>query len=277
MNKIKFIKLFVLVLVTFLSYALGDFMAIKNGRKIDNKKVVFRIEYLQEDVDFSLKAMLKQLRRKYEKEGYKVYYSYFGNLYPKELNNAGINYFVRSYFVSFDKRIFEKAHNVYLVPYIYKMYREEFRNFDEYMSPQKKFSDAGDAFGIDITYLAKEEFDNKKLDRKNANGVVYIYEKWRGDILDYMKTINGAKIYSSVEFAKLNDKELEDVLTWAKVVVFDSNRDVIVDDDYVPFGVYDILGYGLEVILDKGKATQNIKGLSYFETKEDLMHKLQIF
>lgn len=277
MNKQKLKIVLGLVVIAFLSYMLGDFLAIKNGRKIDDKKVVFRVEYREDDVDFSLKSMFKQMQRKYEKDGFEVKYSYFGNLYPKELDNAGVNIFVRSYMINYDKRVFEEAYNIYLVPYIYTLYKEEFRNFDAYMSPQKMFTEASIDNGIDMTYIKKEEFDNKKLNRRHAKDVVYVYEKRRDDILNYMQNVVNAKIYSSTELAKLSDGELEDVLSMAKVVVFDSNRDIVYDDDYVPFGVYNILGYGVDVILDKGNVSPEIKGLSYFASKEELMHKLGIF
>lgn len=277
MNKQKLKIVLGLVVIAFLSYMLGDFLAIKNGRKIDDKKVVFRVEYREDDVDFSLKSMFKQMQRKYEKDGFEVKYSYFGNLYPKELDNAGVNIFVRSYMINYDKRVFEEAYNIYLVPYIYTLYKEEFRNFDAYMSPQKMFTEASIDSGIDMTYIKKEEFDNKKLNRRHAKDIVYVYEKRRDDILNYMQNVVNAKIYSSTELAKLSDGELEDVLSMAKVVVFDSNRDIVYDDDYVPFGVYNILGYGVEVILDKGNVSPEIKGLSYFASKEELMHKLGIF
>lgn len=277
MNKQKLKIVLGLVVIAFLSYMLGDFLAIKNGRKIDDKKVVFRVEYREDDVDFSLKSMFKQMQRKYEKDGFEVKYSYFGNLYPKELDNAGVNIFVRSYMINYDKRVFEEAYNIYLVPYIYTLYKEEFRNFDAYMSPQKMFTEASIDNGIDMTYIKKEEFDNKKLNRRHAKDIVYVYEKRRDDILNYMQNVVNAKIYSSTELAKLSDGELEDVLSMAKVVVFDSNRDIVYDDDYVPFGVYNILGYGVDVILDKGNVSPEIKGLSYFASKEELMHKLGIF
>ncbi len=277
MNKQKLKIVLGLVVIAFLSYMLGDFLAIKSGRKIDDKKVVFRVEYREEDVDFSLKSMFKQMQRKYEKDGFEVKYSYFGNLYPKELDNAGVNIFVRSYMINYDKRVFEKAHNIYLVPYIYILYKEEFRNFDAYMSPQKLFTEASIKNGIDMTYIKKEEFNNKKLNRRHAKDIVYVYEQRRDDILEYMQNVVGAKIYTSTELAKLSDGELENVLSMARVVVFDSNRDIVYDDDYVPFGVYNILGYGVNVILDKGKVSPEIKGLSYFASKEDLMHKLGIF
>ena len=277
MNKQRLKIVFAFLVIAISSYFVGDWLAIKSGRKIDHKKVAFRVEYLKEDVDFSIKSMLKQLQRKYEKDGFDVGYSYLGNLYPKELDNAGINFFVRSYFVSFDKRIYDKAYDIYLVPYIYINYIEEFRNYDAYMSPQKMFTKTCNDLGINMEYLEKEVFYNKKLDRKKAKDIVYVYEKRREDILNYINSIGGSKTYTSVELAKLSDSELEEVLTNAKVVVYDSNRDVVYDDDYIPFGVYNILGYGVEVILDKGKVSPEIKGLRYFESKEDLMHKLGVF
>lgn len=268
----KFMKIVCLCFALLLGVVIGYFVAIKNGRVMDEKKVAFRVELAQNDIDYDLSAMLSYLKCKYEKNGFKVdEFSYLGDLYPKRLNNAGINVFVRGYSILFDKRINKKAHNIYLVSRFIGGHLEEFRNFDEYMTIQKSLANAGKAKGVDMTYLEQGACNNKVLDRRNAKDIVYIFEKNEEAIRTALTSFANVKAYNTFDFAKLSKTEKENVFKNAKMVVYGVNQELISDGDYLGFAIYDILSYGVPVITNRVNLRKNIKNLYYFVLVDDLI------
>ena len=238
----KFMKIVCLCFALLLGLVIGYHVAIKNGRVMDEKKVAFRVELSKDDIDYDLSAMLSYLKCKYEKDGFKVdEFSYVGDLYPKRLNNAGINVFVRGYSILLDKRINKDAYNIYLVSRFIGGHLEEFRNFDEYMTIQKGLADAGKANGVDMTYLEQGACNNKVLDRSSAKDIVYIFEKDDEAIRSALASFVNVKAYNTFDFAKLSKSDKENVFKNAKMVIYGVNHELIGDEHYLGFAIYDIL------------------------------------
>ena len=261
MNKV--IKTLVLVCFVFLVIGLGYF----SGKYIcenlefryDNNKVAIRVELPLKDVDYDLQASLNILKCKFEKEGKKVYFSYAGDMYPKELNDAKINVFVRGYAPGLDKRIADNTHNIYFVHRFEQGYVEEFRNFDEYMSTNKDLVSASNRFGINMSYL-EPEICKKDVDfSEEGNGILYIYEDYNMDVIYSIKRIGNVKVYDVISYNNLSEKEKLEELRNAKVVVFDAKFDIASASGGVAYAVYDILSYGKNVITDWNRDVERLQ------------------
>lgn len=248
----KKMKIFLLVFMAVGVIVLG-FFGGKYAKEYmvdgyDENKVAIRVELPLEDIDYDLQASLDMLKCKYEKEGKDVYFSYAGDLYPSKLNDAKINVFARGYAPGLDKRIAKGTHNVYFVHRFVQGYMEEFRNFDQYIATSKDFVMAGNSIGIKIDYLEPVACEHEKLDNRNANKILYIYEDVNRGVIADIKKIGGVRAYDSISFNSLSKDEKIKELLEAKVVVFDGRYNDYVRGNKVAYAVYDILSYGKDVI-----------------------------
>ena len=92
--------------------------------------VAFRIGVEQEYVDYDLDMALMVLKDKFEKKGYRVGdFAYSGNLYPKELDEAKINVFVRGFIPFYDKRFGDETVNIFYVHRVDNLIKQEFDNY----------------------------------------------------------------------------------------------------------------------------------------------------
>jgi hypothetical protein len=277
-NKIKkyIFLVAILVVVVVLGFYLGVKLSKHNGRTLDDKVVAFRIGIREKLVDYDLKAMLSYLKCKYEKEGYEVReFAYAGDLYPKRLDNAGVNLFVRGDFVPFDKRVNEKAHNIYFVQRFVGGYIEEFRNFDEYLSIQEPLIVAAKANGVEVGYLEGGSCKNKNLATKDAKNIIYIYEEKDASVINRVSKIRNAKIYSTIDFAELEEKEKIAELEKARMVVFDRDLKRLPDKKYVPYAVYELIGYGKKVITNSHNGTKLPDGVMRFSDVNEMIYLME--
>ena len=264
--------------ILLLGLIVGYVWAVNTGKVLDNKKVAFRVELKKEDVDYDMKAMLSYLKCRYEKDGFKVAdFAYAGDLYPKRLDNAGINVFVRGLAISLDKRINEDAYNIYLTSKFVGGHIEEFRNFDEYMTVQKGLMEAGKSAGLEMTYLEQGVCDIKKIDRNKATNIVYIFERNSAELSGVVSNFSNLEKYNAIEFAKLSEEEKEEVFKRAKVVIYIVENDFIMDGHYLGFAIYDVLSYGVPVITNRQSSVYGVDGLYYFYNKEDLKNLVDRF
>lgn len=277
-NKIKkyIFLVVVLVVVVVLGFCVGLKLSKHSGRTLDEKVVAFRIGIREKLVDYDLKAMLSYLKCKYEKDGYEVKeFAYAGDLYPKRLDNAGVNLFVRGDFVPFDKRVNEKAHNIYFVQRFVGGYIEEFRNYDKYLSIQKTLVEAARANGVEVGYLEGGSCKNQNLATKDAKNIIYIYEEKNMDVIDRVSKIKNAKIFSTIDFAKLKEKEKIAELEKASVVVFDRDLQRFPDKKYVPYAVYELLSYGKKVITNSHNGTKLPDGVMRFSDVNEMIYLME--
>ncbi len=269
MNKVvrAFLFICLVLFIIILGYYGGKKYKEKLGFRYDDNKVAIRVEVPKDDIDYDLQASLNILKCKYEREGKKVYFSYAGDMYPKELNNAKTNVFVRGYAPGVDKRVARGAHNVYFVHRFEQGYMEEFRNFDEYIATNVSFVEASNMFGISMSYLEPITCIKEKVLSKDSNGILYIYENYNKDFIFSIKKIGNVRIFDSNSYNSLNDEEKLKELQKAKVVVFDKIKDKKADATGVAYAVYELLGYGKDVItnwnseVDRlGREGKNIRG-----------------
>ena len=276
MNNIAKKYIFMVMFLLFaiiLGYISGVCLAKKTGRALDDKVVAFRVGVRKDYVDYDLLSMLNYMKCKYEKEGYEVKeYAYEGDLYPTRLDNAGINLFIRGDFVSYDKRVYEKAHNIYFVQRFAGGYIEEFRNFDEYLSIQKNLINGAKQKGVNVGYLESGSCEKENLDFTDAKNIIYIYEIENKYTISRVNEIKNVKVFSTMEFAKLSENERENELRKAKVVVFDRDLIRFTEKDYVPYAVYDLLSYGKKVITNAYIETKLPEGVIRFSDVNEMIY-----
>lgn len=129
----------------FIGWTGGYVTADGMGLKTDSRLVAFRIGNQRDVIDYDMLAAIRFLEYKFRQEGYKIAgYAYAGDMYPKELDAAGVNVFVRGFPNFYDLRMNPNSRNIYYMHRFAQFYAEELRNFDYYLSSQKKVLDAVD-------------------------------------------------------------------------------------------------------------------------------------
>ena len=277
----KIIYIIVVAVIFVSACIVGKSVKGKHEFKLNEKKVAFRLEMTEDEVNYGLGSILDYLVCDYERKGFEVLEpSYLGDLYPQRLNDAKTNIFVRGNSISLDKRYIDEAHNIYFVDRFTEGYFEELNNFDEYISTNKNLCSGAKSKGVEVSYL---EVDNcgKRPDFskvKNKDKIIYIYEgNSSGMGYRLLKNI-GAEIYSSVNFYKMGRKNREKVFRQAKVVIYDCLKDIDLYGGSYLFAANDIKSYGLNLITSAGcgDVWDNQEAHVFF-SYEDLLYELKKF
>jgi hypothetical protein len=244
------------------------------------KSVVIRVGVTQNKLDYDLKSAINFISYQFEKQGYYVNgVSFGGNLYPSYLNNAAINLFVRGFEPFYDVRINKNKKNIFYVERFAHQYAEEFIGYDAYLTSQKKIKYNMPLHHINV--VASGAVPRPLLKPDYQYDVLYIYEQYNSTYADFLrKRFKNVKIYGGMPFANLSDKEKEQELSKAKLVVYEMMPAGKDDEDFVSFAVYDILAYGRPLLTnDKLPLKQKFNNDVYlFSNQNDLYHQtLQIF
>ena len=249
-------RIAILVFVVFLAFGSG--VALRQFKKqvVDRKSVAIRVEVPFEYVDYELLSLINFLEYLFEENNYSFKgVTYGGNMYSKDLDDAYINVFVRGYAQGFDKRVSDEKFDVFLVHRLGNLYQEEFRNYDYYLGIYKEVVDVLASLNNGkASVLPLGGAKNKLLKPNYKYDVLYICE-FGEKYLNYLTNINpNSKMYNGFDFAKLSQKEREDELKSAKVVLYLANFEK--DMRYVPYALFDIISYGRPVLVD----SNHIKG-----------------
>ncbi len=236
--------------------------------------VVFRIGVEEKYVDHDLNMALNVLKNKFEKAGYKVgKFTFSGNLYPKELDDAKINVFVRGFLPFYDKRFDKKAVNVFYVHRSDHLIKQEFDKYDYYLSSQKstlgkfKNKDVIDYFAvdnIDREYVVGKEYDYD---------VLYIYEYISRGYERFLNTGIRNKIMSGSGLYRMSDDEKKALFSKCRVVLYSKGVYGIDDDEYIPYALYDIMSYGRPIITNyNNKLEELYDGIVMFDGEYDMIN-----
>ncbi len=238
----------------FVGALLGYAVSTCMGNKTDDRLVAFRIGNLESEADYDLQCAVNFLEHKFKEAGFRVAgTAYSDDLYPKKLNTAGINVFVRGFGIFFDLRMNKNGLNVYYMHRFATFYAEELRHFDRYLSSQKSILEAvkGEK---DIDLLPGGFVPHEALEPDYEYDVLYIYEYYN-DLYDaFIQRYNNPKIYSGRAFADLGKAGREAELKKARLVVYEMGPVGKDDEIYVPYAVYDIMSYGRPLLTNRKAA-----------------------
>lgn len=239
-------------LALFIGWTGGYVTADGMGLKTDSRLVAFRIGNQRDVIDYDMLAAIRFLEYKFRQEGYKIAgYAYAGDMYPKELDAAGVNVFVRGFPNFYDLRMNPNSRNIYYMHRFAQFYAEELRNFDYYLSSQKKVLDAVDG-RVRVDLLPGGFVPHGRLvPGKYAYDVLYIYEFYNPVYDAFIRRYNNPKTYSGARFAALSDEEREEELKKAKLVVYEMGPVGEDDEIYVPYAAYDIISYGRPLLTNR--------------------------
>ncbi len=235
--------------------------------------VAFRIGTEPKYIDYDLDMALKVLKGKFEQKGYRVgEFAYSGNLYPKELDDAKINIFVRGFIPFYDKRFSEDAVNVLYIHRLDNVVKQEFDNFDYYLTSQKVLYDK---FKSDenLEYFGTDNISHESIVGEYDCDVLYIFEYNIRSYWEFLKYNDKNEVYSGSAFYNLSEKERRDLLKKCKVVTYSITHTGLDDSDYIPFALYDIMSYGKPVITNYNKKlAEKYNGILMYEDANDLMN-----
>lgn len=236
----------------FIGWTGGYVTADSMGLKTDSRLVAFRIGNQRDVIDYDMLAAIRFLEYKFRQEGYKIAgYAYAGDMYPKELDAAGVNVFVRGFPNFYDLRMNPNSRNIYYMHRFAQFYAEELRNFDYYLSSQKKVLDAVDG-RVRVDLLPGGFVPHERLvPGKYVYDVLYIYEFYNPVYDAFIRRYNNPKTYSGARFAALSDEEREEELKKAKLVVYEMGSVGEDDEIYVPYAAYDIISYGRPLLTNR--------------------------
>lgn len=245
-------KLLLALVVLFLGFGIGQYIASSINLSRNNKTVAIRVGESPEHIDYDLLAAINFLKYSFERNGFNVEgISYIGNLYPKELDRAEINVFVRGFAQFFDLRMNKDKLNMFYVHRYANFYAEEFQNFDLYLSSQRKIVDAVSS-DVSFNFLPQGFVPHEPLKPlEYAYDILYIYEYYNPIYSSYMKANHNLKVYSGSKFAALSDQEKRDELAKAKVVVYEMGNSAGDDETYVPYAVWDLISFGRPVVTNQ--------------------------
>lgn len=245
------------------------------GVKDNVKTVAFRIGAKASYVDYDLELAIKSLEKEFFENGYKILgRSYSGNLYPKNLDEADVNVYVRGFENFYDKRLNENSINIFYVHRVVTMFLQEYDGFDYYFVSQKKMLD--DIDGIkNIEYFDSDYVYHDRLVADYKYDVLFIYEMGKNDLINYANLFN-AKVFDTGKFWELSENEREDLLKSAKVVVYAVNILGSDDSDYIPFAVLDIASYGRPLVVEYNKKLNKIlPNLLMYKNAEEMAIAIQ--
>ena len=235
--------------------------------------VAFRVGVEEKYVDHDLDMALNVLKDKFEKAGYRVgKITFSGNLYPKELDGAKINVFVRGFLPFYDKRFIDDAVNVFYIHRADMLVKQEFDRFDYYLSSQnstlKKFKNKDV-----IDYFAVDNIEREHLVGGEYNcDVLYVYEYVSRLYKQFLQASPKNKIISGSSFYLLSEEERKSLLKGCKVVVYGKGVYGIDDDEYIPYALYDIMSYGRPIVTNYNEKLKELyDGIVMFEDEYDMV------
>ena len=258
-----------ITVVAFLLFVVA-LAVVSVGSKKD--LVAFRIGAEPKYIDYDFDMALRVLKDKFEEKGYKVgEFAYSGNLYPRELDDAKINVFVRGFMPFYDKRFNEDAVNVFYVHRIEDMLKQEFDKFDYYLTSQKNI--LREFVNKDnIEYFGADNLMREAIEGEYDCDVLYIYEYKNYNYLDFLKSSVKSEVLSGSAFYRLSDDEKQALLKRCKVVTYSKTDGARDDKEYIPFAVYDIMSYGRPIITNYNSVLEKTyDGILMFRDEYDLI------
>jgi hypothetical protein len=236
--------------------------------------VAFRVGVEEKYVDHDLDMALKVLKDKFEKAGYKVgKIAFNGNLYPKELDDAKINVFVRGFLPFYDKRLADNAVNVFYIHRADLLVKQEFDRFDYYLTSQNSTVDKFKNKDV-IDYFAVDNIEREHLVGGEYNcDVLYVYEYVSRLYKQFLQASPKNKIISGSSFYLLSDEERKSLLNECKVVVYSKGVYGVDDDEYIPYALYDIMSYGRPIVTNYNKKLEELyDGIVMFDDEYDMIN-----
>lgn len=246
------VKLLFVLLFLVIGFGIGTYFTSSAKLFQNDKSVAIRVGTSQEHVDYDLLSAINFLKYALERNGYKVAgLTYSGNLYPKDLDNVGINVFVRGFAQFYDLRMHPEKIDIFYIHRNIDLYAEEFQNFDFYLFSQQKIMDIS-ADKLDANFMPFGFVPHEILSPQSYDyDVLYIYEYYNPIYGSYMQHNHSIKIYSGSAFAALSEQERVDELKKAKVVVYEMGKIGRDDETYVPYAVFDIISYGRPLVTNR--------------------------
>lgn len=246
------VRLLFVLLFLVIGFGIGAYFTSSAKLFQSDKSVAIRIGTSPEHVDYDLLSAINFLKYAFERNGYKVAgLTYSGNLYPKDLDNVGINVFVRGFSQFYDLRMQPQKTDIFYIHRNIDLYVEEFQNFDFYLFSQQRIMNLM-ADHLEANFMPFGFVPHEILIPQNYEyDVLYIYEHYNPLYGSYLQHNHFVKIYSGSAFAALTIQEREDELKKAKIIVYEMekvNRD---DETYVPYAVFDLISYGRPVVTNR--------------------------
>ena len=274
----KSIKQIVFLFICLFSLILGVSGGVLLRNYKDSKSVVFRISSEKEVIDYDMLAALNFLQYQFEKLGYTVLpWRYPGAYYHQRGDNAAINVFIRGNAFFYDTRMNKNALNVYYLPRFFSMYAEEVQGYDYYISSQKNLQIALNN-RFDIAYLEEGAVPHKQLKPQYKYDVLLISDELNKQYQEFTNQNYKAIYYTTLNFGKLSKKKKEELLSQARLVVYDKNLSPKNDKNYIPYAVYDIISYGRPLLTNMiFDLYQNFGSyLYYFQNTEDMINQTKL-
>ena len=268
-KRIKFLYKGILGLIG--GFLISYLITSAGGYKYSENKAAFRLSIPQEIVDYDLQCALNYLKYQLNQNGIEVIgTSYYENLYPADLNTAGINFFIRGFHPFYDVRAAKNAIHINYVHRAVISYISEFQNYDLNLTSQKKFKDNLASQKVKAQLFPVGYVKHEALLPNYAYDVLYIYEYNNSVFRSFIDNYKKSKSYGGAEFARLSTAEQKAELRKAKVVVYEMGPVGDDDADYVPYAVYDIISYGRPLITNR---KQNLT--DYFKNEVDLFTTME--
>ena len=269
----------IMLLLSFVALLLGGGSVYLYRQWLLAKTVAFRVSIPEDKLDYDLYAAINYLKQQFQVNGYRFAgTSFTGNLYPKELDDAKINVFIRGQNLFYDSRQRQDSLNIfYLHRYSHYLHNEETRNFDLYMSSQKDFFNFVEKDAKKI-YIPAGAVKHKVLKPDYKYSVLVIYEWWDSELAYTFQNYSDVKLIGCMNFIKLSQEEREKLLAQAVLVLYLQENNSGNDINYVPYAVYDIISYGRPVMTNYSQALFNTMGdnVFYFSHVSDIGYNIDI-
>ena len=240
----KQIKNIIFPILCLLVLLIGILCGVQWRHYKDSKTVVFRISTDKKFIDYDLKTAINYLQYQFEKMGYTVLpWRYPGAFYHQKGDNAAINIFIRSNAFFYDTRMNKDALDIYYLHRFFYIYGEEMQGYDYYLSSQQNLKDALRNYP-NVGYFGVGAIPHQKLTPQYKYDVLYIAENINPQYMAFLEQNYQVEHYNSLTFGRLTEDEIKAKLAQARLVIYDKEPSSQDDADYVPYAVYDIIGYG---------------------------------
>ena len=245
------IKLSALLFLLIAGFGIGAYFTSSEKLFQSDKAVAIRIGETPEHIDYDLLSAINFLKYAFERHGFTVDITYSGNLYPENLDNVGINVFVRGFGQFYDLRMHPQKTDIFYIHRNIDLYAEEFQNFDFYLFSQQKIMDIIED-KIDANFMPFGFVPHEMLIPQSYDyDVLYIYEYYNPTYGSYIQHNYRSRIFSGSAFAALTEQERIDEFKKAKVVVYEMGNSGADDETYVPYAVFDIISFGRPVVTNR--------------------------
>lgn len=251
------------------------FMAQKvTGLK--QKNVAIRINLRKQLVDYNMFSAIEYLKFHYIKKGYKVHTLFGGNLYNPVADAAEINVFIRGNGPFLDARINKDAKNLYFVLNSEHIFPEELNNFDEYLVNSNEFLSGLKVFKTDDIKLLFGSAYHELLAPEYEYDVLFISDSPNSKSTQYINLQYKFKAYTGTDFAQLSDKEKENELCHARLVIYEANPYTF--ENNVGYAVLNIISYGRPVLTDYSQILKSTfkDDVETFESFKEMSEKIDM-